>query len=120
MSAWWYVLIVVVLVALIALTLRSRRHRARLPEPDASSSHDFVDAREGTRRAHMSETDRAWEDASLQRHRDASRREDAHASPSPTRATQAAPSSPEDGRATAERAQQEQDRQLETGEESPT
>ena len=70
MSEWWYILIVGVLVVLIVLTLRSRRQRPRQRETDAATARDHSAEREGARRTHMSDADRAWEDASLQRQRD--------------------------------------------------
>ncbi len=71
MSSWWYLVVIVALVAGTILFLRDRQKR-----PDRGSSDplgstgvpaDFRQDREESRRAHMSDEDRAWETASLRK-----------------------------------------------------
>ncbi len=69
MSNWWYLIVIVALVAGIILFLRARqkspgRGSSDPLEPTGAPS-DFRQDREDSRRAHMSDEDRAWETASL-------------------------------------------------------
>ena len=83
MSDWWYVIVVVVLVAAGILYARARRGRGGrdAPQGSARAPQDFVRDREDARLAHMSEEDRAWQAASLQRNRDAAARDDGPPAP---------------------------------------
>ena len=74
MSDWWYVIVIVGLAAAALLYLRSRGTRSSGSRDDrqdgAGTDRDFRQEREDARLARMSEEDRAWGDASLQRDRD--------------------------------------------------
>ena len=80
MSDWWTVIAVVALAAVAILYLRSRRSGNGRSGDDrgsgAGAPSDYRQDREDTRRAHMSEADRAWEEASLQRNQEAQARDD--------------------------------------------
>ena len=80
MSDWWAVIAVVAVAAIVILYLRSRRSGNGRSGEDrgscAGAPSDYRQDREDARRAHMSEADRAWEEASLQRNREAQERDD--------------------------------------------
>ncbi len=67
----WYVLVVVAVVAVALFLFRSRRTGGG-PAATGRGSEDFVQGREDARVTGMSQEDRDWEAASLQR--DATRR----------------------------------------------
>jgi hypothetical protein len=74
MSDTWYLLVIAVAAVAIYFMLRSRRtadhaRRDALLESDAGP-RDYDQERETNRMSHMSESDKAWQEASLQRHRD--------------------------------------------------
>ena len=75
MSDWWYVVVVAGLAVAGILYLRSRANATSGSRNDrqdgASTRRDFVGEREDARLAHMSEEDRTWQAASLQRNREA-------------------------------------------------
>ncbi len=79
MSELWYLLIIIAAAATIVLVLRARRsseqtRRENLAEND-SGSRDYAQEREASRVSNMSESDQAWQAASLQRHRENKARE---------------------------------------------
>ena len=80
MSDWWTVIAVVALAAVGIQYVRSRRSgngRSGADRgSDAGAPSDYRQDREDARRANMSETDRAWEAASLQRNQEAQERDD--------------------------------------------
>ena len=87
MSEWWYVIGIAV-VALVAagVVLRSARRRGNgagrdAPQLGARARGDFAQDREDDRLAHVSEEDRTWQAASLQRNRDARARDDEPTAP---------------------------------------
>jgi hypothetical protein len=82
MSGWVYVLVIVVLAAVGVLYLRSRRSGnggriGRIVDRQDSGQppRDYAREREADRVSHMSEEDRTWEAASLQKNREAQARE---------------------------------------------
>ena len=91
MSEWWSVIAVAALAAAVFWVLRSRRGGTggtrwsrgdRDDRPaDAPGRRDYAREREDARLAHMSEEDRTWQAASLQRNRDAQARDDHPAEP---------------------------------------
>ena len=74
MSDSWYVVAVLGLAVVGVLVLRSRANRAggtADDRPVAAPAHrDFTQEREDARLGRMSEEDRAWQEASLQRSRE--------------------------------------------------
>ena len=89
MADWWYVIVIVGLAAVAVLYLRSRRAGSGGGRDDrqdgAATPRDYRQEREDVRLAGMSEEDRAWGDASLQRNREreaAQREGGANAGPS--------------------------------------
>jgi hypothetical protein len=60
---------------MLYLRLRSQRERGHTVERADSDSRDFASEREVTRVGQLSDADRAWEAASLQKHRDAEERD---------------------------------------------
>ena len=68
----WYVLVVVAVVAVALFVIRGRR-RGGGPVETGRGSEDFIQGREDARASGMSQEDRDWEAASLQR--EATRRE---------------------------------------------
>ena len=71
MSNWWIILLIVVLVAAGLFYVRSRRERHEDVIVGAASTRDYVQEREASRAGQMSEEDRTWQEASLQKNRDA-------------------------------------------------
>ena len=71
MSNWWYLIVIVALVAGVILYLRARQKSPGRGSSDPLGSTgvpaDFRQDREDSRRAHMSDEDRAWETASLRK-----------------------------------------------------
>ncbi len=71
MSNWWYLIVIVALVAGIILFLRARQKSPGRGSSDPLGSTggpaDVRQDREESRRAHMSDEDRAWETASLRK-----------------------------------------------------
>ena len=81
MSAWWYVIAIVGLAAVAIVYLRARGtssiSRSRADRQAGASTHpDYRQDREDSRLAHMSEEDRAWQTASLERNRENQERAD--------------------------------------------
>ena len=80
MSDWWYVIAIVALAAaggLYLLYRRSSNSGSRDGRQDsAPTRRDYATEREDVRLAHMSEEDRTWQAASLQRDRDKRERDD--------------------------------------------
>jgi membrane protein implicated in regulation of membrane protease activity len=79
MSETWYVLIVVAAVVAVVLVLRARRsteqtRRDNLAESGADT-RDYAQERETNRMSNMSESDLAWQAASLKRNSDNQARE---------------------------------------------
>jgi LPXTG-motif cell wall-anchored protein len=70
MSNWWIILVIVVLVAAGLFYFRSRRERHEDVVAGAASTRDYAQEREDSRVGQMSEEDRTWEAASLQKNRD--------------------------------------------------
>jgi len=79
-SEWWYVIAVVALAVVGVGFLRFRRSvndtSRDNPQGGARAHGDFAQDREDARLADMSEEDRTWQAASLQRNRDAHARDD--------------------------------------------
>jgi membrane protein implicated in regulation of membrane protease activity len=74
MSETWYVLIIVAAALGVFLVLRARRsaeqtHRDNLAE-SGTDSRDYAQERETNRMNNMSESDQAWQAASLKRNSD--------------------------------------------------
>ena len=84
MSEWWSVIAVGALAAAVVWVLRSRRsgtggprgHRGDRDGRQDGAPRDFAQDREDDRLAHMSEEERTWQAASLQRNRDGHARDD--------------------------------------------
>jgi hypothetical protein len=79
MSEAWYVLIIVAAALCVFLVLRARRsaektRRDNLVE-SSTDSRDYVQERETNRMSNMSESDQAWQAASLKRNSDNQARE---------------------------------------------
>lgn len=70
MSNWWIILIVVVIVAAGFLFWRSRRERHEDVVVGAASTRNYEQEREDSRNAQMSDEDRAWQSASLEKNRE--------------------------------------------------
>lgn len=71
MPTSWFIIVLVILAAGIvyARYQRNSRHDSRMSLPLAGpSTRDYAQERETARLAHLSDDDRAWEAASLQRH----------------------------------------------------
>jgi hypothetical protein len=79
MSGWWFIFVIVVLAAVGILVLRSRRGRTgeRIVEYEDTGQppRDYSQEREDNRVRRMSEEDRVWEAASLQRDQEAREQE---------------------------------------------
>lgn len=73
---WWLVILlaVVVLAGTIALRMRGKQ-RAAMNNRPVSGTGDFSGDRETNRVSRLSDEDRAWETASLQRSQDAAARD---------------------------------------------
>ena len=80
MSDWWYVIAIAGLAAVGFAYLRTRRDGNRRSGNDRQASvpdhSDYRQDREDARLAHMSEEDRTWQAASLQRHQENQERPD--------------------------------------------
>jgi flagellar basal body-associated protein FliL len=75
MSTWlWIILIVVIVAVAVMAYMRMRRTQAQGQQldlgNDPTTSRDYSQEREDLRSSNLSEEDRAWETASLQRERD--------------------------------------------------
>jgi membrane protein implicated in regulation of membrane protease activity len=74
MSDLWYVLIIVAAAVVVFLVLRARRTAERTRHTTLAGSDDgsrnYAQERETDRMSHMSDSDQAWQAASLQRNRD--------------------------------------------------
>lgn len=68
---WWYVLVAVVVVAAAVVLMRGRSSRTTRATPavDERLARDYGNEREAGRLGGMSDEDRAWESASLERNR---------------------------------------------------
>ena len=74
MSNWWIILIIVVLVAAGLFYVRSRRagsEQFKTGPPISPPDRNYSQEREDSRVGQMSEEDRTWQEASLQKNRDA-------------------------------------------------
>ena len=71
MSNWWIILIIVVLVAAGLFYVRSRRERHEDVIVGAASTRNYVQEREDSRQGQLNDEERAWQEASLQKNRDA-------------------------------------------------
>ncbi len=71
MSNWWYLIVLAAVVAGVMLYLRARRKstsgNSTEPLDSTPVPADFRQDREDSRRAHLSDEDRAWETASLRK-----------------------------------------------------
>ncbi len=71
MSNWWSLIVLVALVAGVILYLRARQKstsgNSSDPLDPTGVPSDFRQDREDSRRAHMSDEDRAWETGSLRK-----------------------------------------------------
>jgi hypothetical protein len=65
---WWYAIVAIAIVVAVYVGLRIRRSPTTLVDADATT-HDYRADRETGRLAGMSDEDRAWESASLERNR---------------------------------------------------
>ena len=86
MIEWWQVAVVLILAVLVGLSLTNRQRQRRRERGQAGAvagNRNYVDEREDTRQAGMSAEDRAWEQASQQRNRDAQARRQSHAGAGP-------------------------------------
>ncbi|HET9662175.1 MAG TPA: hypothetical protein VFP05_17750 [Thermomicrobiales bacterium] len=84
MSNWWIVVIVIIfLVAIGLFAIRARREgqdaQAKAHAAANRSDRNYEQEREDSRVSHLSDEDRAWEAASLQKNREAQQQ-----SPPPT------------------------------------
>lgn len=80
MSDWWYIVAIVIVLA-VAAFLYARSRNTGVSGGEASDpSRDYRDERETDRLAGMSDEDREWETASLDRNRRAQERD--HTPPS--------------------------------------
>jgi hypothetical protein len=70
MSTWLIILIVVVVVAAGLYFYRSRRDLREDVAVGADSTRDYVQEREDSRTSKMSDEDRAWQAASLEKNRE--------------------------------------------------
>ncbi len=70
MSTWLILLIVVVLVAAGLYYYRSRRNHRDEVVGSASNTRDYVQEREDSHNSRMSDEDRAWQAASLEKNRE--------------------------------------------------
>ena len=73
MADWWLVLVLVAIAALCAVYVLYRRQRGRGGAEDQQSAglppRDYTQEREDTRLTNMSDEDRAWQSASLEKDR---------------------------------------------------
>lgn len=71
MSSWWIVVIIIVVVAAAGLYYaRSRRERHEDVLVGAESTRNYEQEREDSRDSKLSDEDRAWQAASLQKNRE--------------------------------------------------
>jgi LPXTG-motif cell wall-anchored protein len=70
MSSWLIILIIVILVAAGLLFWRSRQERHEDVMVGAASTRDYEQERKDSRNTQMSDEDRAWQEASLQKNRE--------------------------------------------------
>ncbi len=72
MSDWWWYALVIVVILAVALVVYARARRAGTPAGQGDdSSRDYRGERETNRTSGMSDEDREWEAASLERNRQA-------------------------------------------------
>lgn len=71
---WWFILLAVIAVAAVLVVLRMRGGRVTPAAPN-DPARDYTGERETGRLADMSDEDRAWEAASLQRNRESEARD---------------------------------------------
>lgn len=76
MSDWWWYALVIVVILGVALVVYARARRVSTPAGRGDDgSRDYRDEREANRTSGMSDEDRAWEAASLERNRQAQERD---------------------------------------------
>jgi hypothetical protein len=81
MSDWWWYALVLVVILAVALVVYARARRAGTPVSQGDdSSRDYREERETNRTSGMSDEDREWEAASLERNLQA---QDRHRTPPP-------------------------------------
>jgi hypothetical protein len=70
-NIWWIVLAIFVLavIAVVSVVLRNARQGPSVNAQPPASDRDFVQEREASRLGGMSEEDRAWQAASLEKDR---------------------------------------------------